>query len=397
MFRSNKISLRISARKWLFALIALLNFDLAFAESRIPTFTPNVVDPSNYLAPSEVNEINSALESIREKADIFGAVFVVSSLEGDSIENLAEKAFNQWELGDKKKDNGLLLVLAIKDRRSRFEVGYGLEGPLPDIYAKRVLDQELAPKMRNGDYKLAIINSFKAMALARTKDPYFEEGLSGSLESLSSDELELNNLYYGFWSWLIYVALLWGGIPLVNLRKRQLSRALAKNPLTQMNYTSSASPTSETEENVVLIYFRKFFELLGFVFLRTFFTINPGAFVYIIVGIVGAVVGGWAAGLIVVAGLLIFLRYYLKQTKPFRSIEALEEYRREESRKIRKQINKGYYKESSPGIFTKTNKYYSDYSTGYRSGGGSSGSSRSSFSSSSGGGSSGGGGASSSW
>lgn len=93
----------------------------------VPPFTPNVVDESGTLTPEDRREINAALAEVRAKADIWGAVLVVDRLQDDTVDSLAEKAFREWKLGKEKVDNGLLLVLAMQDRKSRFEVGYGLE------------------------------------------------------------------------------------------------------------------------------------------------------------------------------------------------------------------------------------------------------------------------------
>ncbi len=118
-----------------------------FSRSQIPNYTPNVVDPHHYLKSHQIIEINSQLEIIRNKADIWGAVYLVKDLGDETIEDQAAKAFRKWKLGAIKKDNGLLLVLAMNNRKSRFEVGYGLEGDLPDIIARE-------KKMGNTKYLL---------------------------------------------------------------------------------------------------------------------------------------------------------------------------------------------------------------------------------------------------
>src|SRR5690606_8823387 len=152
----------IRLARWLallFALIALCA-SLGARAADIPPFIPNVVDAAGVLSADEVQEINDALQVIRDRADIWGAVLIVDTLGDDSIESLAEQAFNKWGIGHSGKDNGLLLVLAMKDRRSRFEVGYGLEGDLPDLYARRALDHVLRPYMREGEVRTAVVMAF---------------------------------------------------------------------------------------------------------------------------------------------------------------------------------------------------------------------------------------------
>ncbi|WP_267118461.1 TPM domain-containing protein, partial [Xanthomonas sacchari] len=117
----------------------------------IPPYTPNVVDPAGTLSADDTQRINAALQRLRKRQHIWGAVYIVPSLQDEPIERLAERAFRTWRLGRQGSDNGLLLVLAMQDRRSRFEVGYGLEGVLPDVVARHALDDYLAPRLRQGD------------------------------------------------------------------------------------------------------------------------------------------------------------------------------------------------------------------------------------------------------
>jgi uncharacterized protein len=84
------------------------------------------------------------------------AVVTIDSLDGDTIEDAANKLYNQWGIGKKKTDGGLLLLLAIKDRKQRVEVGYGLEPIIPDGYAGGVL-RGIRPVLRQGNYGGAVL------------------------------------------------------------------------------------------------------------------------------------------------------------------------------------------------------------------------------------------------
>lgn len=137
----------------------------------IPEFVPNVVDPSGFLDTLETERVNAELQRIRDESGIWGAVFIVDTLAGDPIETVAERAFRKWQLGQNGVDNGLLLVLAMNDRRSRFEVGYGLEGTLTDVATRMALDVNLAPKMRAGDEVGAIIDAFAFLSELMARDP----------------------------------------------------------------------------------------------------------------------------------------------------------------------------------------------------------------------------------
>lgn len=146
-----------------FAACFALFTGVAAAIVEIPAYVPNVVD-SGQLSASERNEVNAALQWISNQDHIWGAVLILPSLDDEAIESVAVRAFEKWGLGAKGIDNGLLLVLAMKERQARFEVGYGLEGFLPDAVARRVLDEQLVPKLRAGRLAEGITSAFGAMA-----------------------------------------------------------------------------------------------------------------------------------------------------------------------------------------------------------------------------------------
>ena len=90
------------------------------------------------------------------------AIVTIDSLEGDPIEDVANSLFRKWGIGKKGKDEGVLLLLAIKDHRDRIEVGYGLEPTLPDGFAGSVL-REARPLLRQGEYGQAVLAAAQQM------------------------------------------------------------------------------------------------------------------------------------------------------------------------------------------------------------------------------------------
>lgn len=80
------------------------------------------------------------------------AIAVFKSLEGESLEDVANTLFQKWRLGQKKLDNGVLLVVFVQDRKLRLEVGYGLEGALPDAEASQIIRGAIAPRFREQHY-----------------------------------------------------------------------------------------------------------------------------------------------------------------------------------------------------------------------------------------------------
>ncbi len=100
---------------------------------------------------------------MREKTGAQLAVVTLASLDGGQIDDFANKLFKQWGIGQQGKDNGLLLIVAMKERRSRIEVGYGLEGIIPDALAGRILDHKLRPRFRRQQYAAGLIDAVDAL------------------------------------------------------------------------------------------------------------------------------------------------------------------------------------------------------------------------------------------
>ena len=99
------------------------------------------------------------------------AVAIIPSLKDDYIENYAVKLFEEWKIGTKKNNNGVLLVVAVAEHKLRIEVGYGLEGALPDSLAQKIIDDEMTPRLRDGDYNGAIASAVHAI-MSATRGEY---------------------------------------------------------------------------------------------------------------------------------------------------------------------------------------------------------------------------------
>lgn len=339
----------------------------------IPAYTPNVVDPAGVLTAAERQRVNASLQQVRDTQGIWGAVYIVPSLDGDSIEDLAERAFRTWQLGRKSSDNGLLLVLSMQEHRSRFEVGYGLEGSLPDMVAKHALDDYLAPRMRKGDTAGAIVDAFGFMARVVANDP-------ASLEELSPPSSTYNindrpDWVRGGIAWTGLMALIWLLMPLRRYWMRyRCERLLRQHPALADKRAESAELLRTSWSQGLLI--------------RLFLSINPGVFV----ALLGALL---APGLAITIGieLLVLILALALSGRHFRSPERFHSFLQQQARQRQAPIRKGHVLKRGAGGDAGTAAYYE------RSSPSSSGSASSSSSgdSSSGGGSSGGGGASSSW
>jgi uncharacterized protein len=125
---------------------------LTAAGASIPYLTGRVNDNAGILSEGARRALTERLKAHEEKTTNQVVVLTVSSLEGENIEDYAEAVFAAWKLGQKGKDNGILVVVAPNDRRMRIEVGYGLEGRLPDGAAGSIIRNVMAPRFNSGDF-----------------------------------------------------------------------------------------------------------------------------------------------------------------------------------------------------------------------------------------------------
>ncbi len=117
-----------------------------------PTLTGRVVDEAGIIPEPLRAVLDDKLKSLEEKSGIQLVVATVDSLQGEEIEPYANQLFRHWQLGETEKNNGVLLLVAPKQRRVRIEVGYGLEGTLTDALSKIIITNAMAPRFKTGDF-----------------------------------------------------------------------------------------------------------------------------------------------------------------------------------------------------------------------------------------------------
>jgi uncharacterized protein len=143
-----------------------------------------VTDLTGTLRPDTVSRLNATLGALEKDTGIEMAVVVMQSLDGASIEEAAAKLFAMWGIGKKGRDNGVLLLWSTGDRRLRIEVGYGLEGVLPDGKAGAILDQYVISRFRSGQFDEGITGGVNAIAaVARKEDVRLPAQASESYDS----------------------------------------------------------------------------------------------------------------------------------------------------------------------------------------------------------------------
>ncbi len=112
----------------------------------------HVNDFAGLLNQPERDALETRLKTVEEKTTAQVAVVTLTSLEGGEINDFANRLFRKWGIGLKGRNNGVLVLVAKNDRKARVEVGRGLEPVLPDVLAGRVLDDEMFPSFKKGDY-----------------------------------------------------------------------------------------------------------------------------------------------------------------------------------------------------------------------------------------------------
>lgn len=132
----------------------------------VPQLSGRVNDTAAILAPATVEQLENSLSLFEKEQSTQIVILTVTSLEGDSLEDFSLKVAEKWQIGQKGKDNGALLVIAKNDRKMRIEIGYGLEGALTDLVAGRIIRDVITPQFRNGNFDQGVVNGAAAMMAA---------------------------------------------------------------------------------------------------------------------------------------------------------------------------------------------------------------------------------------
>ncbi len=146
-----------SLRYFLVAIVLLLNAS-AFSQRAVPAHGGVWVhDEANILSPGTIAQLEQILKAERDSTSNQIAILIVPSLEGEDIDGFGIRVAEAWKAGDVKKDNGVIFIVSIQDRKMRIEVGQGLEGVLTDALSSRINRNEVAPQFRQGNYDAGVL------------------------------------------------------------------------------------------------------------------------------------------------------------------------------------------------------------------------------------------------
>jgi len=160
------MALKTKPKAFITAVFICLLFVSVGRSANIPEMPQKyVVDLAGIIDDAVENRLNGYLQELEQKTTAQMVVLTIMDLGGESIEDLSIRiAHDKWKLGQKGKDNGVLFLIAFKDRKYRIEVGYGLEGVLPDSLVGSLGRNILVPYFKKGDYSDGIFATTLAMA-----------------------------------------------------------------------------------------------------------------------------------------------------------------------------------------------------------------------------------------
>lgn len=165
-------------RKLLFILILLLPLG-AFSQEFPKKSKRLVNDYSNTLSKSEINDLEQLLVDYDRESSVQIAIVLMKTLDGYPIDEYAFKLGEKWGIGQGETDNGALILLSIEERKMWIATGYGIEGSLTDAHAKRIVENEMKPRFKKGDFHGGLKAASETIILA-TRGEYEGQGGNGN-------------------------------------------------------------------------------------------------------------------------------------------------------------------------------------------------------------------------
>lgn len=192
-------------KKIIIFLLLILNFLNADISQYFPKLEGRVIDEANLLSPGVKKDINNILKNEENKSSNQIVVVILNSLNGYSIEEFSYQLGRFWGIGQKDKNNGILLVVSMKEREIRIEVGYGLEGALTDKISHEIINYTIKPNFKASQYELGILKAVNEIIKA-TQGEYVAKPKNADFSSFFNITVPL-----GFFT-LIFVSMLMNGI-----------------------------------------------------------------------------------------------------------------------------------------------------------------------------------------
>ncbi len=168
--------LNMQSKKFIFVVLAIVvvfSFVVVVPlfSLDVPPLRGRINDYANMISPGAKRILNEKLKALEDSDSTQVVILTIPSLKGDNLEEFSMRVVEKWKIGQKGLDNGVLLLVVKNDRKVRIEVGYGLEGRLTDLLAGRIIDYEIIPAFKAGNYDKGFIDGVNAI-IAAVKGEY---------------------------------------------------------------------------------------------------------------------------------------------------------------------------------------------------------------------------------
>lgn len=180
--------------------------DLADGQMRkLPSLNTPIIDQANILSDSDKQALSQHILKLYEQGKAQIGVVIVPTTGQEAIFDYAMRVAEQWQLGTAKRDNGLLMVIAINDRKIQILTGYGLEGVLPDIVAGRIIRNEIAPYFKQAQYAQGIQSGLSEIERILNLDPEIAQQAAQELQEQQAQALHEQNARSQFWTYALII------------------------------------------------------------------------------------------------------------------------------------------------------------------------------------------------
>ena len=147
--------------------------DMAEGESirGLPTLNQPIIDQAKILSEAETQQLNQKILTLYQQGKAQIGVIIVPTTGQEAIFDFALRTGEKWQLGSAKRDNGLLMAIAVNDRKIQILTGYGLEGVLPDVVLSRIIRNQITPSFKQGQYAQGISSGLDEISRIVNQDP----------------------------------------------------------------------------------------------------------------------------------------------------------------------------------------------------------------------------------
>lgn len=194
-------------------------------QATLPNLNSPVIDQVNLLSSSEQQALSQQILSIHQAGRAQIGVIILASTGQEPIFNYATRAFSQWQLGNKDSDNGLLIVLAANDHNIQILTGYGLEGVLPDVVLKRIIEEQITPEFKQNNYADGLTAGLQKIDSILQLDPEVAKNSADQLKQQQQAEAQQQARTQN--SLIILIVLCLGGIFAAMFLGKSLSATIA--------------------------------------------------------------------------------------------------------------------------------------------------------------------------